>query len=82
MKLFGFEVGPMPVWKWIVGVLAAIVAVPFMLMAVGITVVLLAPFAIPALPVMAFTLFTKERPAITPVGRRLPVPLRRRVFAT
>lgn len=65
-----FERDRMPLWKWVVGIVAAIVAAPFMAMAIGITVVLLAPFALPALPIIAYTLLTKEGPAITHVSTR------------
>jgi hypothetical protein len=69
----------LPLWKKIVGVVAAIVAAPFLSMALGITIVLLAPFAIPALPVIAITLLMKERPAIVPV--RSPVRRARPAYA-
>lgn len=63
-----------PVWSKVLSVFAAIAIAPFLGLAVFITVVLLAPFAIPALPVIALTLYTKERPAVRAVGtHRLPV---------
>lgn len=59
---------PWPVWKTLVAVAAVVAMTPFMAMAIGITVVLLAPFAIPVLPIIAVTLFVKERPAVVSVG--------------
>ncbi len=67
-----FERDRMPLWKWTVGIIAAIVAAPFLAMAIGVTVILLAPFALPVMPIIAYTLFTKERPAITAVSSRSP----------
>lgn len=62
------ERGHIEPWKWVVGVIAALAAAPFLAMALGITVVLLAPFAIPVLPIIAFTLAAQEKPELVPIG--------------
>lgn len=67
-RVYVAEEGHLETWKWVIGVIAALAAAPFMAMALGITVVLLAPFAIPVIPIIAFTLAAQEKPELVPIG--------------